>query len=129
MEKYKFAYVVEVTVELPTDDKELVRQVENENGVKVTYKNLEAELTDMIAEHMEYFDSHFDINVQPVKHGHWRGYTISAFHGCDDFGTPIYRDVNVWHCSRCNRKTVIKENYCPNCGARMGGDLMGGDDD
>ena len=35
MEKYKFAYIVEVSAELLTDDKELVQQLEEENDVKV----------------------------------------------------------------------------------------------
>lgn len=60
-------------------------------------------------------------DVQEVRHGKWKGYTRSAFHGMDDFGNPIYRDVNIWECSECCRKSVIKENYCPCCGARMDG--------
>lgn len=58
-------------------------------------------------------------DMQEVRHGRWRGYTSTAFHGMDKIGNPIYRDVNVWTCSECYRKTVIKENFCPNCGARM----------
>lgn len=61
-------------------------------------------------------------DVQEVRHGKWKGYTRSAFHGMDDFGNPIYRDVNIWECSECCRKSVIKENYCPCCGARMDGE-------
>ena len=60
-------------------------------------------------------------DVEPVRRGEWKGYVMSAYHGCDELGDPIYRDVNVWHCSKCDRKTVVKENYCPNCGAKMGG--------
>ncbi len=60
-------------------------------------------------------------DVAPVNHGHWTGFVKSAFHGCDDLGDPIYHDVTVWHCSVCNRKTVIKEKFCPNCGAKMDG--------
>lgn len=118
MEKYKFAYIVEVTVELPTDDKELVRQVENENGVKVTYKNLEAELTDMIAEHMEDFGSHFDINVQPVKHGRW--IDTEPEYNYERHCSAHYQ------CSECGRRTGIRQTrtykFCPNCGARMDGE-------
>lgn len=60
--------------------------------------------------------------IQP-KRGEWEGYVHSAFYGIDDFGDPIYRDKIVWYCSnpKCRRKTVIKENYCPNCGADMRG--------
>ena len=63
-------------------------------------------------------------SVQP-KRGKWIGYTHHAYHGTDDMGEPIWRDVIVYHCSECKRRTVIKENYCPNCGADMSG---GGED-
>ena len=59
------------------------------------------------------------IEAEPIKHGKWKGYIRSVFHGTDEDGDPIYRDVTVWQCQRCSRKTVIKENYCPNCGAKM----------
>ena len=58
-------------------------------------------------------------DVAPVVHGKWNGYTRSAFHGCDEFGDPIYRDVAIYICPECGRRTVIKENYCPKCGAKM----------
>ena len=60
-------------------------------------------------------------DVCPERHGEWKGYTTSAFRGMDEFGDPIYRDVNVWVCSECCRKSVVKENFCPNCGAKMDG--------
>lgn len=56
---------------------------------------------------------------QEPKTGHWKSYTHSAYHGIDDDGEPIWREVKVYHCNLCNRRTVIKENYCPNCGCRM----------
>lgn len=61
--------------------------------------------------------------VEPKK-GKWEGYVHSAFYGSDDFKEPIFRDKIVWYCSnpKCRRKTVIKENYCPNCGAMMKGE-------
>ena len=51
--------------------------------------------------------------------GHWKAYIHSAYHGNDENDEPIWREVVVYHCSECNRRTVIKENYCPNCGAKM----------
>ena len=61
----------------------------------------------------------------PVRHGRWEGYTHSRYCGIDEYGDPVYRDGVVYSCSnpKCRRKTVIKENYCPNCGAKM--DLEG----
>lgn len=66
-------------------------------------------------------------DVGPVRHGRWEGYTHSRFCGYDKDGDPIFRDGIVWYCSNleCRRKTVIKEKFCPNCGAKM--DLEDGD--
>ena len=61
---------------------------------------------------------------EPVRHGHWKGYITSAFYGCDDEGEPIYRDANFNVCSECGRKTVVKEKFCPNCGAKMDGNKI-----
>lgn len=60
-------------------------------------------------------------DVAPVVHGRWEGYTHSRYCGKDEYGEPIYRDGIVYYCSnpKCRRKTVIKENYCPACGAKM----------
>ena len=59
-------------------------------------------------------------SVLPMqKMGHWKAFTHSAYHGNDEDGEPIWREVTVYHCNLCNRRTVIKENYCPNCGAKM----------
>lgn len=62
-------------------------------------------------------------DVAPVVHGRWNGYTTSAFYGTDDFGEPIYRDATFYCCSICSRKSIIKEKFCPNCGAKC--DLEG----
>ena len=51
--------------------------------------------------------------------GHWKCFIHNAYHGVDEDGEPIWREVKVYHCDKCNRRTVIKENYCPNCGVKM----------
>lgn len=60
-------------------------------------------------------------DVEPVRHGRWEGYTHSRYCGIDKHGEPIYRDGTVYYCSnpKCRRKTVVKENFCPSCGAKM----------
>ena len=60
-------------------------------------------------------------DVEPVRYGRWEGYIHSRYCGIDEHHEPIYRDVTVYYCSnpKCRRKTVIKENFCPNCGAKM----------
>ncbi len=56
---------------------------------------------------------------QEPKIGHWKAFIHNAYHGTDEDGEPIWREVTVYHCSQCNRRTVIKEKYCPNCGVKM----------
>lgn len=59
-------------------------------------------------------------SVTPTpKPGRWKEFAHSAYHGVDEYGEPIWRKVNVYHCNKCNRRTVIKEKYCPSCGAKM----------
>lgn len=48
-------------------------------------------------------------DVAPVKHGEWEEIR------------DAYRQLEGWMCKKCGRETKAKENYCPNCGARMGG--------
>ena len=50
----------------------------------------------------------------PVKHGHWEEIR------------DAYGQLEGWICKKCGRETKAKENYCPNCGAKMdGGDENG----
>lgn len=62
-------------------------------------------------------------DVEPVRHGRWEGHSHSRYCGIDADGEPVYRDGVVYYCSnpKCRRKTVVKENFCPNCGAKMDG--------
>lgn len=77
-----------------------------------------------VTDHLRYMEMRNEIanlpNVTPQpKMGRWKAFTHSAYHGNDEDGEPIWREVTVYHCKLCNRRTVIKENYCPNCGAKM----------
>lgn len=71
---------------------------------------------------IDLFDDLPAADVQPVVHAEWIGFTKSVFRGCDYTGDFIYRDTTVWKCSHCGRDTVVRDNFCPNCGARMDGD-------
>lgn len=60
-------------------------------------------------------------DVEPVRHGRWEYYTSPRYCGSDKYGNPVFIDGVVYYCSnpKCRRKTVIKEKFCPSCGAKM----------
>lgn len=60
-------------------------------------------------------------DVEPVRRGRWECYTSTRYCGSDKYGNPVFIDGVVYYCSnpKCRRKTVIKENFCPSCGAKM----------
>lgn len=59
------------------------------------------------------------IEVRPK--GEWKCFIGSAYYGVDEDNEPIWKERKIYHCPFCNRRTVIKENFCPNCGADMRG--------
>ena len=51
----------------------------------------------------EDIDNAPTIDAEPVRHGKW-----------------VVTTEGIVKCSECKRKFILlKENYCPNCGARM----------
>ena len=51
------------------------------------------------------------VDAEPVRHGHW----INHF---DD----LFPEESTQECSVCHAEqmgTMLNDNYCPNCGARM----------
>ena len=54
------------------------------------------------------------------KTARWEGWTSTHWSKrCDSNGDPIYTEHTYYQCSYCGRRTVVRENFCPNCGAVM----------
>jgi len=60
------------------------------------------------------------VDAVPVVHARWKAYSVPHWtKRYDDNGDPEYKYHDEYVCSICRRRTIIKENYCPNCGAKM----------
>lgn len=56
-------------------------------------------------------------DVAPVRHGEWIGVDTSYWRWYHDTARPVFR--KSFRCSECGRKTIIREKFCPSCGAKM----------
>ena len=66
------------------------------------------------------------VDAVPVVHARWKSYCVPHWtKRYDDNGDPEYKYHDEHVCSACGRRTVIKENFCPKCGAKMDGDANG----
>lgn len=105
------------------------------DGLDIKFSEREKQLADIFAESWEYCRSHackdceyipcgehckmlmcmscqyakrlIAADVAPVKHGHWEEIR------------DAYGQLEGWMCKKCGREMKAKENYCPNCGAKM----------
>lgn len=72
--------------------------------------------------HKAALDAAPTIEAEPVRHGRWLSYTGTHYTGKEnEYGDPEYKEHIFFVCSNCRRKTVVQENFCPHCGAKMGG--------
>ena len=62
-------------------------------------------------------------DVAPVRHGHWISLTECANEGvyCSICKKKVWKSDYAW-CSK-RRGSKLQSNYCPNCGAKMDGEL------
>ena len=72
---------------------------------------------------LEYAENLPAADVAPVLHGRWEEADwVEADH--EDFEL-IRTPKAAWRCSRCRhcfkKELLWKDNFCPNCGARMDG--------
>lgn len=56
-------------------------------------------------------------NVAPVVRGWWEAVDSSYWRWTPSGGVSVPH--RTYRCGRCWRGTVVKTNYCPNCGAKM----------
>jgi len=54
------------------------------------------------------------VSVIPIKHGEWHSWEIEQ-----QISYDVIRPYRYYSCSICNRRSAIRSNYCPNCGAKM----------
>ena len=61
------------------------------------------------------------IDVAPVRHGRWISLTDCSNAGvyCSVCHKKVYKEDYAI----CNRKNKLRSDYCPNCGAKMDGEL------
>ena len=89
-----------------------IKSLLNDSPEQVGYSREDA------ADCIRYMDA---VDVAPVRHGHWISLTECANEG-------VYCSIckkKVWKSdyARCSKKSrnKLRFNYCPNCGAKMGG--------
>ena len=60
-------------------------------------------------------------DVSPVRHGIWISLTDCSNAGvyCSVCHKKVYKEDYAI----CNRKNKLRSDYCPNCGAKMDGEL------
>lgn len=56
-------------------------------------------------------------DVAPVRHGEWIGVDTSYWRWYHDTARTVFS--KSFRCSECGRKTIIREKFCPSCGAKM----------
>ena len=77
----------------------------------------ENEFSEEDAAKVRWLISHIpSVDAEIVRHGRWSGFKAV---GVDDDDCYVYRQF----CSICNGQSPWDYNYCPNCGAKMDGEL------
>ena len=56
-------------------------------------------------------------DVAPVRRGEWIGVDTSYWRWYHDTARTVFS--KSFRCSECGRKTIIREKFCPSCGAKM----------
>lgn len=59
------------------------------------------------------------VDAAPVVHGRWESVDSSYWRWTSSDAVSVSH--TTYRCGRCGWGTVVKTNYCPNCGAMMRG--------
>jgi uncharacterized coiled-coil protein SlyX len=91
---------------------------ESIEGYKVRIAELESQAAFFDAEKLNYQENIGyrderikELETQLPKQGKW----------ISDLPNGLFENVNPWKCSVCGKHYHFREDYCPNCGARMDG--------
>lgn len=76
----------------------------------------EYEDTGLTPEEIENLKDQSAADVEEVVHGKWNNQTRGQF--CKN---GIFRTCRFYQCGKCKYKSIVKTNFCPNCGAKMDG--------
>ena len=50
----------------------------------------------------------------------WTGWDTSSYIGVDDTGEPRYARRRFFRCKKCRYGSVVRTQFCPGCGRKMG---------
>ena len=64
------------------------------------------------SEAMDDVDDMDDVEIEPVRHGHWITKTRHEHY-------PSGKEYEEDYCSLCSMRGSIEYDYCPHCGAKM----------
>lgn len=66
---------------------------------------------------LDLVDSIHTVDAVPVVHGWWESVDSSYWRWTSSNAVSVSH--TTYRCGRCGWGTVVKTNYCPNCGAKM----------
>ena len=81
----------------------------------------DTESADRFRDCIDLLDSLDAADVAPVRRGEWIEYACSAYGGIDEYGDVKWIPKKKFLHEECGRWNAIREPFCPNCGAKMGG--------
>lgn len=99
---------------------DISRLLIDKNGADLT--DCEDGWTSAISEAMDVIKNTPAADVRPERHSYYRTLIANTFMGrLDKDRNPIFQDRASYVCAECGRGTIVKDNFCSHCGAKMDG--------